>query len=80
MKDIDLDVKLESDKIIEQGEGSLVYMRFDDNEVNFVYAGTDEEIIFGLLTAMFKDEEGVLYDNLSTAVAVYEEQYGSDTE
>ena len=80
MNNLDLDAKLEADSIVSRDEGALLYFRHEGNEVTHVYAGTDEDIVFMIMSAMATEKSGVLYDLISTAVAVYEEQYGEHTE
>ena len=76
--DLDLDAKLYVDQINNGLEESMLYIREEDSTVTFMYAGDLASIVNSVIIALSNDKGGDLYDILTSAIDIYEENYVKD--
>ena len=71
INDLDLDVKLEADRIIAKNEGAMLYLRMQGKDVSIVWAGQVDNIVTAIYTAMENDETYSLFEAVDAALEAF---------
>ena len=71
INDLDLDVKLEADRIIAKNEGAMLYLRMQGKDVSIVWAGQVDNIVTAIYTAMENDETYSLFEAVDAALDAF---------
>ena len=69
--DLDLDAKLEADRIIAKNEGAILYLRMQGKDVSIVWAGQVDNIVTAIYTAMENDETYSLFETVDAALEAF---------
>lgn len=71
INDLDLDAKLEADRIIAKNEGAILYLRMQGKDVSIVWAGQVDNIVTAIYTAMENDETYSLFEAVDAALEAF---------
>lgn len=71
INDLDLDAKLEADRIIAKNEGAIFYVRMQGRDVSIVWAGQVDNIVTAIYTAMENDETYSLFEAVDAALDAF---------
>ena len=71
INDLDLDVKLEADRIIAKNEGAIFYVRMQGRDASIVWAGQVDNIVTAIYTAMENDETYSLFEAVDAALEAF---------
>jgi hypothetical protein len=73
---LDLDVKLQGERIMASEQGAMLYIRLDEeSKVTYSFAGDVVDVARALMSAMLNDEDGVLYEIVVAALDTFEESF-----